>query len=186
MANLEQVFKDWQGRRAGLIKALTTEELNLCLYGKPNEQWEVSLPSPCLPPEIPDPIMGINFSRDGMKKKDWLKLVAIHSDAWLLSVAFYDGASFRFDKAERALLFDMVNELPSLFEEVVAGQNVGSNELWVCRDMCETWFHAKCVKMTPAIADHIKQYTCPSCSDQPWHQCTMSCWKLFGKCLVFD
>ena len=37
-------------------------------------------------------LAGINFARDGMVRKDWLALVAVHSDAWLLSVAFYYGA----------------------------------------------------------------------------------------------
>ena len=27
-----------------------------------------------------------------MQRKDWLSLVAIHSDAWLMAVAFYNGA----------------------------------------------------------------------------------------------
>ena len=36
-----------------------------------------------------------------MQEKDWLSLVAVHSDAWLLSVAFYFGARFGFDKADR-------------------------------------------------------------------------------------
>jgi hypothetical protein len=35
---------------------------------------------------------GVNFARDGMVRKDWLALVAVHSDAWLMSVAFYYGA----------------------------------------------------------------------------------------------
>ena len=37
-------------------------------------------------------VAGINFARDGMVRKDWLALVAVHSDAWLISVAFYYGA----------------------------------------------------------------------------------------------
>jgi len=42
-----------------------------------------------------------------MQEKDWLALVAVHSDAWLLSVAFYFGARFGFDKADRySDLFD--------------------------------------------------------------------------------
>lgn len=54
-----------------------------------------------MPPELPEPALGINFARDGMQEKDWLALVAVHSDAWLLSVAFYFGARFGFDKADR-------------------------------------------------------------------------------------
>ncbi|KAM1161160.1 hypothetical protein ACFX2B_000288 [Malus domestica] len=36
----------------------------------------------------------------GMVEKDWLSLVAVHSDAWLVSFAFYFGARFGFDKAD--------------------------------------------------------------------------------------
>jgi hypothetical protein len=28
------------------------------------------------------------------QRKDWLALVAVHSDAWLMAVAFYYGAKF--------------------------------------------------------------------------------------------
>jgi hypothetical protein len=45
-----------------------------------------------VPPEMPEPSLGINFARNGMQRKDWLALVAVHSDTWLLAVAFYNGA----------------------------------------------------------------------------------------------
>lgn len=70
------------------------------MYGFPDEAWEVNLPAEEVPPELPEPALGINFARDGMQRKDWLSLVAVHSDAWLLAVAFYYGA--RFDKNERS------------------------------------------------------------------------------------
>lgn len=38
------------------------------------------------------------------------------------------------------------------------------DDFWICCDLCETWFHGKCVKITPAKAEHIKQYKCPSCT----------------------
>ncbi|XP_074264168.1 PHD finger protein ALFIN-LIKE 3-like isoform X2 [Silene latifolia] len=44
------------------------------------------------------------------------------------------------------------------------GDTYSSNEFWICCDICETWFHGKCVKITPARAEHIKQYKCPSCT----------------------
>lgn len=44
------------------------------------------------------------------------------------------------------------------------GESYGTDEFWICCDMCERWFHGKCVKITPAKAEHIKQYKCPSCS----------------------
>jgi ABC-type Zn2+ transport system substrate-binding protein/surface adhesin len=44
------------------------------------------------------------------------------------------------------------------------GENYASDEFWICCDICEKWFHGKCVKVTPARAEHIKQYKCPTCS----------------------
>ncbi|CAN4099425.1 unnamed protein product [Withania somnifera] len=126
---VEEVFRDFKGRRSGMIKALTTdveefyqqcdpEKENLCLYGFPSEHWEVNLPAEEVPPELPEPALGINFAGDGMLEKDWLALVAVHSDAWLLSVAFYFGARFVFDKADRKRLFNMMNDLPTIYEVV--------------------------------------------------------------------
>ncbi|EHA8589416.1 PHD finger protein ALFIN-LIKE 3 [Cocos nucifera] len=214
---VEEVFRDFKGRRAGMVKALTTdvedfyqqcdpEKENLCLYGFPNEHWEVNLPAEEVPPELPEPVLGINFARDGMQEKDWLSLVAVHSDAWLLSVAFYFGARFGFDKADRKRLFGLINELPTIYEVVngknkrasesqakyskgqpkeedegldeedeeehgetlcgACGDNNATDEFWICCDICEQWFHGKCVKITPARAEHIKQYKCPSCSNK--------------------
>ncbi|KAL3639743.1 hypothetical protein CASFOL_001306 [Castilleja foliolosa] len=46
------------------------------------------------------------------------------------------------------------------------GDNKASNNIfWICFDICEKWFHGKCVKITPARDEHIKQYKCPSCSN---------------------
>ncbi|GAV72969.1 PHD domain-containing protein/DUF3594 domain-containing protein [Cephalotus follicularis] len=238
---VEEVFRDFKGRRAGIIRALTAdveefyqqcdpEKENLCLYGFPNEQWEVNLPAEEVPPELPEPALGINFARDGMQEKDWLSLVAVHSDTWLLAVSFYFGARFGFDKADRKHLFTMINDLPTIFEVVTGstkkqvkekssvsnhsstkskssskpqrvseavkyskgiqpkdeddelyeededehgetlcgacGENYAADEFWICCDICEKWFHGKCVKITPARAEHIKQYKCPSCSNK--------------------
>ncbi|KAL3814573.1 hypothetical protein ACJIZ3_015841 [Penstemon smallii] len=239
---VEEVFNDFKGRRAGLIKALTSdvekfyqlcdpEKENLCLYGLPNETWEVNLPVEEVPPELPEPALGINFARNGMQEKDWLSLVAVHSDSWLLSVSFYFGARFGFGKNERKRLFQMINDFPTVFEIVTGaakqakeqlpaqnnsnkskysgrmqpreaqpkgvkmsapkdedgsgeedeeeeedeqgatlcgacGDNYASDEFWICCDICERWFHGKCVKITPAKAEHIKQYKCPSCSSK--------------------
>ncbi|KQK10955.1 PHD finger protein ALFIN-LIKE 6 isoform X2 [Brachypodium distachyon] len=238
----EEVFRDLRGRRAGMIKALTEEvekfyklcdpeKENLCLYGYPNETWEVTLPAEEVPPEIPEPALGINFARDGMNGKDWLALVAVHSDSWLLAVAFYFGARFGFDRETRRRLFNMVNNLPTIYEVVTGvakkqakektpnsssksnkptskvsrveprssskakvsapkdeedsgdedgdeveeehdntlcgtcGTNDGKDEFWICCDNCEKWYHGKCVKITPARAEHIKHYRCPECTN---------------------
>jgi len=45
-----------------------------------------------------------------------------------------------------------------------------SNEFWIGCDICERWFHGKCVRITPARADHIKHYKCPDCSSKKMRQ----------------
>ncbi|XP_009596494.1 PHD finger protein ALFIN-LIKE 4-like [Nicotiana tomentosiformis] len=245
--SVKDVFQDFKGRRAALIKALTTEveeffkqcdpeKENLCLFGLPNEQWEVNMPAEEVPPELPEPVLGINFARDGMQEKEWLSLVAVHSDAWLLSVAFFYAARFGFDKSDRKRLFNMINDLPTVYEVVTGatkkqqkekstvsnhrsnkskpnskkkaaesqgkftkllqkyeeeeeeeeegldekedeevqgetlcgacGEKYAEDEFWICCDICEMWFHGKCVKITPARAEFIKQYKCPPCSNK--------------------
>ncbi|KDP44757.1 hypothetical protein JCGZ_01257 [Jatropha curcas] len=229
---VEEIFKDYSARRSGLVRALTydvdefysqcdPEKENLCLYGHPNESWEVNLPAEEVPPELPEPALGINFARDGMLRKDWLSLVAVHSDSWLLSVAFYFGA--RLNRNERKRLFSLINDLPTLFEVVTGrkpvkdkpsidsgsksrnstkrtidgqvrntklldesyaededehgetlcgscGGTYSADEFWIGCDVCERWYHGKCVKITPAKAEMIKQYKCPSCSTKKSRQ----------------
>ncbi|XP_042043685.1 PHD finger protein ALFIN-LIKE 9-like [Salvia splendens] len=125
-----EVFGDYNGRRMALIKALTIDakefirqcdpdKANLCLFGLPNGQWKIDLPPEKVPPDLPEPALGINFARDGMQEKDWLAYVAIHSDAWLLSLASYFGARCYFDKTDRKCLFDMINDLPTVLEVVI-------------------------------------------------------------------
>nr|GLL17834.1 PHD finger protein ALFIN-LIKE 3-like [Ipomoea trifida] len=239
---IEEVYGDYEGRRTGIIQALTTdvEEFykrcdpdreNFCLFAYPNGQWEVTLPAEDVPPELPEPTLGINFARDGMPAKDWLALVAAHSEGWLLSVAFYFAARFGFDRDERKILFNMINDLPTVFEIVTGagagapkkqhseksvitnhggskmksssksraaesharalnvnphyeeeeyydeeehgntlcgacGKHGGLDEFWIGCDKCERWFHGRCVKVTPAKAEHMKQYKCPACSNK--------------------
>ncbi|CAK0737550.1 hypothetical protein CVIRNUC_000931 [Coccomyxa viridis] len=130
MRSVEDVFQDFSGRRAGILAALTVDQErfytqadpdreNLCLYGNPDSSWEVDLPAEEVPPEMPEPALGINFARDGMQKKDWLSLVAVHSDTWLLAVAFYNGA--RLNREGRERLFELINEQPTCYE-IVSGK----------------------------------------------------------------
>lgn len=136
MRSPEEVYQDWQARRQGILRALTSDvdrfyeqcdpaRENLCLYGNPDGSWVVDLPAEEVPPEMPEPALGINFARDGMQKRDWLALVAVHSDTWLLSVAFYHGA--RLNKDGRDRLFELINEKPTCYE-IVAGRVAGAKK----------------------------------------------------------
>uniref|UniRef100_A0A7S0RHN9 Alfin N-terminal domain-containing protein n=1 Tax=Chlamydomonas leiostraca TaxID=1034604 RepID=A0A7S0RHN9_9CHLO len=123
----DEIYDDYQKRRAGLLKALTDDaedffnacdpdKENLCLYGTREGTWHVSPPAEEVPPLLPEPCLGINFARDGMPRRDWLALVAVHSDTWLMSVAFYYGV--KLDINGRAKLFKLINQQPTLFEVV--------------------------------------------------------------------
>ncbi|XP_064941716.1 PHD finger protein ALFIN-LIKE 6-like [Musa acuminata AAA Group] len=89
----------------------------MCLYGCPDETWELKEP-PDVPHELPEPNIGINFARDGMPEKEWLAHIAIHSDAWLYSYAFYIAIRAGLDAETRQQLFNMINSSPTIYEIV--------------------------------------------------------------------
>ncbi|RMZ55833.1 hypothetical protein APUTEX25_003799, partial [Auxenochlorella protothecoides] len=135
MRTVEETFFDFSQRRKGILRALVQEvdkfyaachpELdNLCLYGNPDGSWEVRLPCDEVPPELPEPALGINFARDGMDRRDWLSLIAVHSDSWLISMAYFNAA--RLDAEGRRLLFNEINSLPTCLEVVTGSAAPGS------------------------------------------------------------
>jgi hypothetical protein len=110
MRTVQEIWEEYTGRRSAILRALGAdveaffaacdpEKENLCLYGYADGTWAVDLPVEEVPPEVPEPALGINFARDGMQRADWLALVAVHSDSWLLALAFYKGA--RFNREQR-------------------------------------------------------------------------------------
>jgi len=44
------------------------------------------------------------------------------------------------------------------------GGKYNGDELWIGCDICEWWYHGRCVMINPAKADTLKHYKCPSCS----------------------
>mmetsp|Transcript_16827 Transcript_16827/g.43123 ORF Transcript_16827/g.43123 Transcript_16827/m.43123 type:complete len:152 (+) Transcript_16827:1-456(+) len=146
----------------------------------------------------------------------------MHSDTWLISVAFFNGS--RLDAQQRSELFSLINSNNTLYEVVSgrakpsskpklgrpAGSGAGrpkkmqnsapkpkkhkhmeslaeadddddydegdgdacpscggyykKDEFWIACDGCETWYHGKCVKMSPQFAEKIKTWKCPSCT----------------------
>ncbi|MBA0626174.1 hypothetical protein Godav_003888, partial [Gossypium davidsonii] len=141
---------------------------NLCLFGYPNRWWEVNQPVAYLPPEIPEPTLGISFCRNGMQRKDWFSLVAVQSDAWLLARG---SESAEFSISMQTFYEERVSEVEDDDKEhgetlcTACGQ-YGSDEFWICCDICERWYHCKCVKITPTKAVQIKLYKCPSCGNR--------------------
>lgn len=69
----------------------------MCLYGYPDGTWDVQEPCMVLPPNLPEPFVGVSFRRDGTRAIDWLTSVADHSDSWLLSLAFFFSAGLSRD-----------------------------------------------------------------------------------------
>ncbi|XP_065026189.1 PHD finger protein ALFIN-LIKE 6-like [Musa acuminata AAA Group] len=135
----EDLFKDFRGRRAGMIKALTTdftkfyqqcdpEKDNLCLYEFADETWEVRERPEKVLTEFPELVIGINLARDVTEEKRWLADVACHSDAWLLSFSLYWSLRFGFDKETRRQLFVMINTLPTISEVFLGAANNGEKE----------------------------------------------------------
>ena len=58
--------------------------------------------------------VGAEMVRCASQRKDWLSLVSVHSDTWLLAVAFYNGA--RLNREGRERLFELINSLPTVYE----------------------------------------------------------------------
>ncbi|GJM85295.1 hypothetical protein PR202_ga01732 [Eleusine coracana subsp. coracana] len=216
----EDVFRDFRARRAGIVKALTTdvekfyqqcdpEKENLCLYGLPNETWEVTLPAEEVPPELPEPALGINFAvMEWLKRIGclWLQFIVMHGYCLLRSTLELDLDLIRKpDAPHPACVVDTQpltqfsgllwqpskqhnsnskpakpahpkDEEDSGREDAgdedqaylcgSCGESYANGEFWICCDICEKWFHGKCVRITPAKAEHIKQYKCPGCSSK--------------------
>mmetsp|Transcript_9953 Transcript_9953/g.18792 ORF Transcript_9953/g.18792 Transcript_9953/m.18792 type:complete len:239 (+) Transcript_9953:241-957(+) len=132
---VDEIAEDYRARREALLRALTEDvdkfyqlcdpdRENLCLYGESDGFWKVDLPEEEVPPELPEPVLGINFARDGMQRKDWIALIAVHSDAWLMAVAYYYGA--KLDKEGRLKLFKQINAIPTVYETVTGKAKVAN------------------------------------------------------------
>ena len=59
-----------------------------------------------------------------MQRKDWIALIAVHSDAWLMAVAYYYGA--KLDKEGRLKLFKQINAIPTVYETVTGKAKVAN------------------------------------------------------------
>ncbi|CAF2118617.1 hypothetical protein HID58_008272 [Brassica napus] len=126
---VEHIFINYRLRRVGLLRAFGTDvgtlynlcdpgyKENLSLYGYPDGTWDVQEARMLLPPNLPEPTVGINLARDRMRAIDWVTVVAEHCDSWLLSLAFLFGVDLSHDDS-RERLFERINGLPTLAEKV--------------------------------------------------------------------
>lgn len=164
------------------------------VVGDPDASWSVDLPAEEVPAELPEPCLGINFARDGMARKEWLALVAVHSDAWLMSVAFYYGAKLNAEQRYwvqsctqpklfqssslvnpitvcRRQLFTQLNNSPTLFELVTGkvDHSVGSKR---GRSISTVWLRFYCAPFPRYI----------SARSQCIHSLSSS---LLSRCVIF-
>ncbi|KAF8019260.1 hypothetical protein BT93_G0053 [Corymbia citriodora subsp. variegata] len=127
--SVQELFVHFKGRRAGIIRALTTdakvfyqqcnpEEEPMCLFGLPDGTWELRLPKDMVPPDLPEPTLGVNYGKTETSVDQWLRTVAAHSDSWLMAVAFSIASNFHFGKKQRMALFNKINDLPTVLEAV--------------------------------------------------------------------
>ena len=70
---------------AALKGACADQSRVLCLFAHDDGRWTVDEPSPQVPPDLPEPVLGINLVLPAMHEVNWLDFVAAHSEAWLLS-----------------------------------------------------------------------------------------------------
>ncbi|TVU19084.1 hypothetical protein EJB05_35216 [Eragrostis curvula] len=121
-----QIFRQFSGRRAALIRAITRDEEefsrkcnssleSMCLYGHINGSWEVRVPELLAQPSLPEPMRGINLFRDNMEHVQWLQEVAKRCDSWLISLSFFVGANI-LNANGRWMLFNHLNSLETVHE----------------------------------------------------------------------
>ncbi|KAM7513568.1 hypothetical protein LguiA_003151 [Lonicera macranthoides] len=213
-AAMEDIFTSYRSRRSGIIKALTTDEEILCLYGTVKEQWLVKPPEKGRP-LIPEPASGINFARNMMEKEEWLRFVATRSDLWLLSISFFFATKYAFDRADRKQLFTKINDLPTVLEalnatakDTPAISNNSSTNSDSITNMLE-WKPSEELKevLTPDLDAWAKEketeeqcvedHKCSVCGEsedpnpcdsdkEPWNSCNNCVTWFHTKCVDFD
>ncbi|CAL9769669.1 unnamed protein product [Musa acuminata subsp. burmannicoides] len=236
---IDMLFRDFLGRRAGLIKALTTglsflsvflevlaalvvldpfpssccfsvnvcfvldggvadfikfyeqcdpEKPYMCLYGYPNETWEVK-EAPVVPHEFPEPSLGPCFDISSRLFN------MINSNPTIYEVIFgtvkmpitlsksNEGESNSKSVRRQNLglplsliekeetdeddveLYTMGDDTSSIICGA-CGNRFAFSEYWILCNMCVTWYHARCVKTTPEQYEQLEEYRCPRCCRQ--------------------
>nr|CAB3461682.1 unnamed protein product [Digitaria exilis] len=186
---VERIFRDFCCRRAALIRALTKGEKTLValasrgskrkevlhvkafshkcntgaeslyLYVNRDESWELR-PKMLMQPEQPDPTMlGIKIARK--------RLSAMMKSLQTVHATFIASDTYRRICHLEKMNEDIEDEDEGCGDEPtkcgVCGDHYRANAFWIGCDVCDRWFHGKCVNVTSAEAEHIGQYECPEC-----------------------
>lgn len=142
---VKEVFRDFKGRRAGMIKAFTTdveefyqqcdpEREYISLYEFHSTRGEANLPAEEVPPKPPEPA-------PGTAKKQ---------------VRYFEGIQPKDEDEEGLEEEEEDDDDDEEHGDACCGaceENYAADEFWICS---EKWFHGKCVKITPAKAEHIQ------------------------------
>ncbi|KAF8765836.1 hypothetical protein HU200_008350 [Digitaria exilis] len=166
------------------------------LFGNKDGSWEVKPPETYVPHSEPEPAVGINKARDSMKRHKWLQEVARHSDAWLISISFYFGSFLTAEQRKDLFtMINSLPTVQETFlasetkkkssgpvqenqeeEDVLSGEDKNfcascgdryhANAFWIGCNVCERWYHGKCVKIRASEAENIDHYECPECCSE--------------------
>ncbi|GAU27445.1 hypothetical protein TSUD_161310 [Trifolium subterraneum] len=154
---VEEIFKDYDARRTAVVRALThdvDEFYGLCDPGKVKRLFSLINDLPTVFELVSDrkPVKDNKPAADsGSKSRGSTKR---SNDGQVKSnpkFAADDGYEEEEDEHSETLCGS-------------CGGNYNADEFWIGCDICERWYHGKCVKITPAKAESIKQYKCPQCS----------------------
>ncbi|PHT54907.1 hypothetical protein CQW23_03393 [Capsicum baccatum] len=147
---VDEAFKNYLGRRQGIIKVLKEDvdkfrekcdELNVTivvhslfiifeilqkvnertgLYAFPNGNFEIKWPAH-MTEALPHSRL-YKLPKEEKDKNAWLAQVAANSDTLLFSVTFYLCSIYEWGDDWRELLFDKMNELPTIYESVIGNE----------------------------------------------------------------
>lgn len=132
MGSVDDVFENYKGRRAGLLKAFNSGLSMLLkeakgipvntpyvkrkvLLGLPDESWTLEYARYCTSEQPPQPQLLLAFDK-GVHWHEWASRMADLSDAWLISMFGYLSKSFSLQ--EREDLIKKISNFRSLKDEI--------------------------------------------------------------------
>ncbi|MCO5591196.1 hypothetical protein L7F22_045177 [Adiantum nelumboides] len=98
--------------------AALSEDTNVRFYGLPNQTWKICVLEESS--ELSQPPLGVVMAHKlEMYRIERCSFVALHSEAWLISLAFFFTAQF--EEKNRKFVFETIIKLSSIIQAVKAG-----------------------------------------------------------------